>query len=160
MQVHLLRKKSWRRFFFHYSRYFSVFLNIEPVSVSVFSNIAISVSISIIRPTSMINTAMERYSPVIKQSHELQPIFSSPIPTFSFKPFMCMGTPRNECLKFCQGKARWNAIYLSEIGTPKVRDREYSGEWVEVLCAISTTVLIFCEMKALKSFKESTCAII
>ena len=56
MQVHLLRKKSEQNRdvdFFHDNRYSSVFLNIESMSVSVFSNIAISVSI--IQPTSTLS---------------------------------------------------------------------------------------------------------
>jgi hypothetical protein len=55
MQVHLqkkIEKKSLRRLFFHDSRYFSVFLNIASMSVSVVPIIAMSVSMSINRPTS------------------------------------------------------------------------------------------------------------
>ena len=49
-----IEKKSLRRLFFHDSRYFSVFLNIASMSVSVVPIIAMSVSVSmsINQPTS------------------------------------------------------------------------------------------------------------
>jgi len=54
--------------FFHDSRYFSVFLNMESVSVSVFSNIAILVLISIIRPTSKLTGLLPMHAAVLWNS--------------------------------------------------------------------------------------------
>src|SRR6218665_58132 len=60
------RKKSQFRFLFLNNRYFSVFLNIVSVSVSVFSNIAISMSVSVYRPTSSRSAHSHTFSLVIR----------------------------------------------------------------------------------------------